>query len=97
MSYLYQEIAESLRQQIASGELQPGARLPSVRDTAQQWRCTPGTVGRAYRQLADEGLIGGQRGGGTRVVDNVLAENPPELKWAELVNRAEQFYPVGSR
>jgi molybdate-binding protein/DNA-binding transcriptional regulator YhcF (GntR family) len=91
MSFLYQEIAESLRQQIAQGNLQPGDRLPSVRDTALQWRCTPGTVGRAYRQLADEGLIDGHRGGGTRVIDNVLAAQPPRLKWAELVNRAEKF------
>ena len=91
MSFLYQEIAESLRQQIASGDLSPGTRLPSVRETARRWRCTPGTVSRAYRQLSDEGLIGGHRGGGTRVINNVLAEHPPELKWAELVNRAEQF------
>ena len=91
MPHLYQEIAESLRRRIASGELQPGARLPSVREAAGQWRCTPGTVSRAYRQLALEGLIGGQRGGGTRVLNNVLAEHPPELKWAELVNRAEHF------
>ena len=91
MPHLYQEIAESLRRRIASGELQPGARLLSVREAAGQWRCTPGTVSRAYRQLASEGLIGGHRGGGTRVLSNILAERPPELKWAELVNRAEQF------
>ncbi|MGD8805632.1 MAG: substrate-binding domain-containing protein [Chloroflexota bacterium] len=91
MSHLYQEIAEALRQQIASGDLPPGARLPSVRETARQWRCTPGTVSRAYRQLADEGLIDGHRGGGTRVINNVLAEHPPQLRWAELVNRAEQY------
>lgn len=91
MPHLYQEIAESLRQQIASGDLPPGARLPSVRETARQWRCTPGTVSRAYRQLADEGLIDGHRGGGTRVTDSVLAEYPPQLRWAELVNRAEQY------
>jgi molybdate-binding protein/DNA-binding transcriptional regulator YhcF (GntR family) len=91
MPHLYQEIAESLRQQIALGELKPGARLPSVRATAQQWRCTPGTVSRAYRQLAGEGLIDGHRGGGTRVTDNLLAERPPQLRWAELVNRAEQY------
>jgi len=91
MPHLYQEIAESLRQQIASGDLPPGARLPSIRETARQWRCTPGTVSRAYRQLADEGLIDGHRGGGTRVTDNILAEQPPQLRWAELVNRAEQY------
>lgn len=91
MPHLYQEIAESIRQQIASGDLPHGTRLPSVRDTAKQWRCTPGTVNRAYRQLADEGLIGGHRGGGTRVLDNILAEHPPQLRWAELVNRAENY------
>jgi molybdate-binding protein/DNA-binding transcriptional regulator YhcF (GntR family) len=91
MPHLYQEIAESLRQQIAAGDLPPGARLPSVRETARQWGCTPGTVSRAYRQLADEGLIDGHRGGGTRVIDNVLADHPPQLRWAELVNRAEQY------
>lgn len=91
MPHLYQEIAESLRQQIASGDLPPGARLPSVRETARQWRCTPGTVSRAYRQLAEEGLIDGHRGGGTRVISNILAEHPPQLRWAELVNRAEQY------
>jgi molybdate-binding protein/DNA-binding transcriptional regulator YhcF (GntR family) len=91
MPYLYQEIAESLRQQIISGELPPGARLPSVRDTARQWRCTPSTVSRAYRQLAEEGLIDGHRGGGTRVKENIPAEHPTPLRWAGLVNRAEQY------
>jgi len=91
MPHLYQEIAETLRLQIASGELPSGARLPSVREMAEKWGCTPGTVNRAYKQLAHEGLIGGQRGGGTHVIDNVLAEHPPQLRWVELVNRAEQF------
>ncbi len=91
MLHLYQEIAESIRHRIASGELKPGDRLPPVREAAQHWRCTPGTVSRAYRQLTHEGLIDGHRGGGTRVLANVLAEHPPELRWAELVNRAEQF------
>jgi len=91
MPHLYQEIAESIRQQIASGALQAGDRLPSVRDTARQWQCTPGTVNRAYRQLADEGLVGGHRGSGTKVTANLLVELSPQLRWAELVNRADQY------
>jgi len=90
-SFLYLQIAESLRRRIASGELQPGDRLPPVREMARQWGCTPGTVSRAYAQLAREGLVGGHRGGGTRVQPGALQPERPTWQWARLVNRAEQF------
>lgn len=90
-SFLYLEIAEALRRRIASGELRPGDRLPSVREMARRWGCTPGTVSRAYAQLAREGLVGAHRGGGTRVQPSVLRPEHPTQQWAGLVNRAEQF------
>jgi len=90
-AFLYLEIAESLRRLIASGELQPGNRLPPVREMARRWGCTPGTVSRAYAQLAREGLVGAHRGGGTRVQPSVLRPEHPTQQWAGLVNRAEQF------
>ncbi|UCC88687.1 MAG: GntR family transcriptional regulator [Anaerolineales bacterium] len=90
-TFLYQEIAESLRRRIASGDLQPGDKLPPVRETARQWDCTPGTVGRAYAQLAQEGLVAGHRGGGTRVTPNALQPEHPTWHWASLINQAEQF------
>jgi putative molybdopterin biosynthesis protein len=88
--HLYEEIAEALRRQIASGELAAGARLPSVRATAAQWNCTTGTVTRAFAMLAEEGLIQSNRGGGTRVTELPLPENN-SLAWATLVNQAERF------
>lgn len=91
MPHLYQEIAESIRRRIAAGDLKPGDRLPPVREMAQQWNCTPGTVNRAYRELAEEGLISGHRGSGTRVLENTLLANGPDLRWANLVNQAEQY------
>jgi putative molybdopterin biosynthesis protein len=91
MTHLYQEIAESVRRRIAAGDLKPGQRLPPVREMAQQWNCTPGTVNRAYRELAEEGLVSGHRGSGTRVLDNTLITSSPDLRWANLVNRAEQY------
>lgn len=90
-SFLYQEIAESLRRRIASGELGPGDKLAPVREMAEQWNCTPGTVSRAYAQLAREGLVTGHRGGGTRVAAGELNPDQPVWQWASLVNRAEQF------
>ena len=90
-TFLYQEIAESLRRRIAAGELGPGDRLPSVRALAEQWRCTPGTVSRAYRILADDGLVTAHRGSGTHVAPNLLQPERPQWQWAALVNRAEKF------
>ena len=90
-TFLYLEIAESLRRRIASGELQPGDKLTPVREMAQRWGCTPGTVSRAYAQLAQEGLATGHRGSGTRVTSNALQAEHPTWHWATLVNRAEQF------
>jgi molybdate-binding protein/DNA-binding transcriptional regulator YhcF (GntR family) len=90
-TFLYLEIAESLRRRIASGELQPGDKLPPVREMARRWGCTPGTVSRAYAQLAREGLVAGHRGGGTRVMPSALHPELPAWRWAALVNLAEQF------
>jgi molybdate-binding protein/DNA-binding transcriptional regulator YhcF (GntR family) len=89
--FIYQKIAESLRRRIASGEFQPGDKLPSVREMARHWGCTPGTVSRAYAQLGEEGLVTGHRGGGTRVTASMLHPEHPAWGWANLVNRAEQF------
>jgi molybdate-binding protein/DNA-binding transcriptional regulator YhcF (GntR family) len=90
-SFLYLEIAESIRLLIASGGLAPGDKLLPVRKMAQQWNCTPATAGRAYATLAQEGLVESHRGGGTRVTRNTLQPEQPVWRWASLVNRAEQF------
>jgi molybdate-binding protein len=58
---------------------------------ARRWNCTPGTVSRAYAQLAQEGLAAGHRGGGTRVTAGALYPERPSWQWAALVNRAERF------
>ncbi len=89
--HLYLEIAESIRLRIASGEIGPGDRLPPVRKMAQRWNCTPGTISRAYATLAQDGLIEGFRGGGTRVTRSALLPDQPVWRWASLINQAEQY------
>jgi molybdate-binding protein/DNA-binding transcriptional regulator YhcF (GntR family) len=90
-SYLYLQIAETIRRRIASGDLAPGDMLPSVRSMAHSWTCTPGTVSRAYAILADEGLVVGRPGKGTLVAPNPIHPQAQEWKWATLVNRAESY------
>ena len=65
-SYLYRQIAESVRRDILEGRLQPGERLPTLREMRETWRCTQGTAQRAYAELAREGLVISQTGRGTR-------------------------------
>ncbi len=87
----YLRIAESIRKQIAQGKLGPGDRLPPVRELASQWKCSPGTVNSAYAELAREGLVVGQRGGGTHVATGPLAHERSAWRWTVLVNRAERY------
>jgi len=88
--FLYQQIADSIRQEIKSGRLQPGDRVLSVRDMTQLWNCTPGTVQRAYQLLHQEGLVTSRPGQGTRVKTSSLHGKHDSLERAQLVNRVEK-------
>jgi DNA-binding transcriptional regulator YhcF (GntR family) len=52
---------------IACGELSPGARLPSVRELAEEAGVAPMTVSQVYRDLKEAGLIETRAGSGTFV------------------------------
>ena len=54
---IYAQITDGLRQQIAAGILQPGDKLPSVRELATQLAINPNTIQRAYRELEQGGVI----------------------------------------
>ena len=88
---LYQQIAESVRREILYGNLRPGDRLPPVRDMAAHWHCTPGTVQRAYKELAHQGLVVSRPGQGTHVRAAISMEEAAPLRRAALVHRAEAF------
>jgi DNA-binding transcriptional regulator YhcF (GntR family) len=63
------QIYWQLAYQIESGRLQPGTRLPPVRELGAAMRVNPNTVRAVYRRLADAGYVVGRHGAGTRVVD----------------------------
>jgi DNA-binding GntR family transcriptional regulator len=63
----YQEISDSLRERIDSGELPPGAMLPSVARISQEWGVSTTTAANALRLLHSEGLIRTAEGGDTFV------------------------------
>ena len=54
---IYSQIMENIRSQIATGILQPGDKLPSVREMAATMSINPNTIQRAYRELEVGGVI----------------------------------------
>jgi len=88
-AHLYQQIVDSIRNDILAGALQPGASLPSMRKMTEKWNCTTGTIMRAYHELAGQGLVVSHVGKGTKVVDSLPELNLTPLKRAVLYNRIE--------
>ncbi len=64
---IYLQIIGGFQEQIRSGILQPGERLPSVRELAFQLTINPNTIQRAYRELENAGWIASVPGKGSFV------------------------------
>ncbi|MEV4502716.1 GntR family transcriptional regulator [Streptomyces klenkii] len=60
-------IAEDLRQQIESGQLRSGDKLPSERALAEQYGAARNTAREAIRLLAEQGLVTAKHGSGVFV------------------------------
>ena len=59
--------ADPVRARIESGDLAPGARLPSIATLTQEYGIARTTAGKALRLLVDEGLAEMSPGMGTFV------------------------------
>lgn len=53
----YEQLRVQLREQVRSGELAAGTRLPTVRRLAEDLGIAPNTVARTYRELEADGYI----------------------------------------
>jgi GntR family transcriptional regulator len=74
---LFEQLAGSVRAELARGGLRAGERLPGAREVAAALGVNIHTVLKAYQTLRDEGLLDLRRGRGA-----VIAEGPalaPEL------------------
>ncbi|WP_066175002.1 GntR family transcriptional regulator [Bacillus marinisedimentorum] len=79
---IYLQLADRIIQRIIRGELQPGDKLPSVRETAVDSGVNPNTVQRTYSELERMDVSVTKRGQGTFVTENseVLKEIRNKLK-----------------
>lgn len=68
------QLAWALRSRIADGRLSSGARLPGLRDLAEQTGVNINTIRSVYQRLEQEGLIDSQHGSGTYVSADLARE-----------------------
>ncbi|PJM78845.1 GntR family transcriptional regulator [Bifidobacterium scaligerum] len=74
---MYRQLATQLREQIISGELAEGYRLPPERELAARLEVNRTTILQAYQQLKDEGLIASKVGKGTFVLPQAIESTLP--------------------
>ncbi len=81
---IYMQLVERIKMMVASGQLQPGQQLPTMRQLAADLRINYNTVGRAYTILDQEGVISTQQGRGTFIASRLREEQLQEMRLDKL-------------
>jgi GntR family transcriptional regulator len=71
---LFEQLADLLREQIASGELPPRRKLMTQDQMADHYQVSRGTVLRATNLLTQDGLVRWSKGKGLYVADADVVE-----------------------
>jgi GntR family transcriptional regulator len=84
---VYRQLIDQVQAAIASGVLNTGDQLPTVRQVAVGLTINPNTVSRAYREMEIRGLLDTQHGTGTFVADRKVeySRNERERMLGQLV------------
>ena len=93
---IYLQLVASIKELINRGKLKPGDRLPTVRQLAGDFGVNLNTVARAYRELAEAGVLNVRQGRGAYVVAskgryNRAARKELKTMTVRLVNEAVFF------
>jgi GntR family transcriptional regulator len=94
---IYIQIVEQIRHLVASGQLNPGDQLPTVRQLAAELRINFNTVARAYRILDEADLISTQQGRGTYIWDQPSSEASQRLRQESLQALTRRYLSQSSR
>jgi GntR family transcriptional regulator len=94
---MYKQVTDQLKDAIASGDLKPNDRLPSVRELSEALNVSAITIKRAYQDLETDGFILTRAGMGSFVApverdalrERKLAEVQQELR--RLVRSSAKF------
>ena len=92
----YRQIVEQVKYQIAAGQIQPGQKLPSIRELASELSINTRTVVKAYEQLRADGLAVMRQGQGVFVTEN-QAVSPSGLRQSQIEEMAKRLFAEGRR
>ena len=84
---VYRQLMDQVQAAIASGILNTGDQLPTVRQVAVDLTINPNTVSRAYREMEIRGLLDTQQGSGTFIAARKIeySRNERERMLGQLV------------
>jgi GntR family transcriptional regulator len=74
----YEQIADHYRSLIHSGQLQPGAKLPSITDIASEWNVARSTVAQAVNRLQVEHAVHTSTQGTFVSADGIVTATPAD-------------------
>ena len=90
---VYRQVADLLAAAVERGEFVQGERLPPVRQVADELGVNFNTIARAYRLMAERGLVVSRQGQGTTVVQGSETDDPArrlEIISASFLQRASR-------
>lgn len=90
----YAQLKLAISRMVATGELAPGAQLPTIRQLAGDLDVAPNTVARAYRELESDGFLRSRGRRGTAVAPAPRAADAPAAIATEvddIVRRARRL------
>jgi GntR family transcriptional regulator len=87
---VYRQLIDQVLGAVATGVLQSGNQLPTVRQVAVDLAINPNTVMRAYREMEIRGILDTQQGSGTFIAEQ-RASIPKEERERQLAQLAGEF------
>ena len=86
---IYLQVIERIKQDIVSGKLKPGEKMPSSREYSNELGINFNTVARVYKELEMEEIVFTKRGLGTFITES--DEQIEELRYTMAKNRITSF------
>jgi GntR family transcriptional regulator len=91
----YRQIIDQIRFGIATGQLEVGEQLPTVRALAVELKVNLNTIIKAYKELEIQNILEKQQGTGT-FIGNVTVDIPANEKQSKLNNICTEFTSIAS-
>lgn len=93
---MYKQITDQVKDAIASGELKPETKLPSIREMARELKISEITIKRAYFDLENEGYIITRSGLGSYVAD-IDRDKLRREKWQEIQKEIDKILQTAKK